>query len=293
MAAVSGLGYVGASITDHSAWQRVLETVYALERRSDSAPGVHQYRLDDHHHRLALYEDDKDALSYVGWQVDSREELAALAARLNDNGVDVERGDGALCEQRAVMDLIAFAAPDGVRTELFFGPKQDAAPYSPGRGMAGFNTGKLGLGHIVLATDDPDATVKWYRDMLGFRLSDYIYWDDIEATFLHCNPRHHSLAFTNPIGPLKAGDLNHIMFESKSIDDVGRAYDIVHQHGFPIAMTLGRHTNDLTTSFYLYTPSGWWIEYGYGGRLIDDAMWEPKFYNAPKIWGHNLQAPPS
>ena len=64
---------------------------------------------------------------------------------------------------------------------------------------------------------------------------------------------------------MKGGDMAHFMFEAKSLDDVGRAYDIVHAEGFPIAMTLGRHTNDNTTSFYLYSPSGWWVEYGCGG----------------------------
>ena len=128
--------------------------------------------------------------------------------------------------------------------------------------------------------------------MLGFRLSDYIYWDDVEATFLHCNPRHHSLALTNMIGGMAGGDLNHFMLESNSINDVGRAYDTVNELDIPIAFTFGRHTNDETTSFYLYSPSGWLVEYGYGGRLIDDAGWEPKFYNSPKIWGHVFRPPP-
>ena len=37
---------------------------------------------------------------------------------------------GALCEERAVMELIALAGPDGVRAEVFFGPKLDATPFA-------------------------------------------------------------------------------------------------------------------------------------------------------------------
>jgi 2,3-dihydroxybiphenyl 1,2-dioxygenase len=292
MSKVSGLGYLGATITDSGSWHRLLSTVYGLERRGDTPKGVHQYRLDEQHHRLALYEGDSDKIAHVGWEVETREDLRTLAAHLSENGISVEPGEARLCEERAVMELIACTGPDGLRTEIFFGPKQDAVPFAPARGMDGYNTGALGLGHIVLATDDPDETVKWYREMLGFSLSDYIFWDDIEATFLHCNARHHSLAFTNPVGPFKAGDLNHLMLESKSMNDVGRGYDIAQEHDVPIAMTLGRHTNDQTTSFYAYTPSGWWIEYGYGGLLIDDATWEPKFYDAPKLWGHEMRPPP-
>ena len=39
-------------------------------------------------------------------------------------------------------------------------------------------------------------------------------------------------------------------------------------------MTLGRHTNDLMTSFYVRTPSGFEIEYGTGGLVVDDDTWE-------------------
>lgn len=292
MAKVSGLGYVGWAISDTDAWHVLLQSVYGLERRRDSPAGVHQYRLDDYHHRLAFHEADSDRLLHIGWEIDSRDALREIAQDLSAKGLAVEPGESALCRERAVMELIAVSGPDGVRNEIFFGPKQDAAPFSPSRGMDGYVTGDLGLGHVVLASADPDAAVKWYREMLGFELSDYIFWDDVEATFLHCNPRHHSLALTNPVGPLKGGDFNHIMLEAKSIDDVGRAWDIVQKNEIPVAMTLGRHTNDRTTSFYIYSPSGWWIEYGYGGALIDDATWEPKFYDAPKIWGHEMLPPP-
>ena len=39
-------------------------------------------------------------------------------------------------------------------------------------------------------------------------------------------------------------------------------------------MTLGRHTNDLMTSFYVRTPSGFEIEYGTGGLVVDDDTWQ-------------------
>ncbi len=292
MAKVTALGYVGCSITDPGAWHELLSTVYGLERRADSPAGVHQYRLDEQHHRLALHEGANDRILHLGWEVDTREDLRELAAFLSEQGLDVEPGERSMCESRAVMELIAVDSPDGVRNEIFFGPKIEATPFTPAHGMSGFRTGDLGLGHVVVAATDPEVTVKWYREMLGFELSDYIFWDDIEATFLHCNARHHSIAFTNPVGPFKGGDLNHIMLEAKSMDDVGRAYDVVQANDIPLAMGLGRHTNDRMTSFYVYTPSGWWIEYGYGGELIDDSTWEPKFYNAPKIWGHKAYPPP-
>jgi hypothetical protein len=54
----------------------------------------------------------------------------------------------------------------------------------------------------------------------------------------------------------------------------------------PIAASLGTHTNDRMFSFYMVTPSGFQIEFGHGGRLIEDATWEVQLHTAASIWGH-------
>ena len=51
-------------------------------------------------------------------------------------------------------------------------------------------------------------------------------------------------------------------------------------------MSLGRHTNDMMTSFYVRTPSGFEIEYGTGGLLVDEENWKVETYDATSFWGH-------
>ena len=80
--------------------------------------------------------------------------------------------------------------------------------------------------------------------------------------------------------------LSHIMLEAKSFDDVGLTYDLVRERQIPIGMELGRHSNDWMYSFYMQSPSGFQIEYGYGGRLVDDATWTVTQLDRPSIWGH-------
>jgi hypothetical protein len=70
------------------------------------------------------------------------------------------------------------------------------------------------------------------------------------------------------------------------MDDVGRALDRVVAAGLPISSSLGKHTNDRMTSFYVRTPSGFDVEYGWGGVEIDDATWQVTSYDATSIWGH-------
>jgi hypothetical protein len=54
-----------------------------------------------------------------------------------------------------------------------------------------------------------------------------------------------------------------------------------------VGVTLGRHTNDFMTSFYARSPSGFMIEYGWGGRSIDPENWEPfECDYGPSLWGH-------
>jgi extradiol dioxygenase len=111
----------------------------------------------------------------------------------------------------------------------------------------------------------------------------------LSLRFLHCNPRHHTVALATVHGMV---GVHHLMLEVNDVDDVGRTLDLVNAHAIPVAMGLGRHTNDFMTSFYVRTPSGFEIEYGAGGRVIDDDNWEIETYDAMSIWGHKPPADP-
>ena len=290
MTSVTRLGYIGLNVVDIDAWEPIMIKVLGLEPRPRKPGEPLKLRMDDRHHRFTLYPSKTNSFAYVGWEVDTRADFFAMFEKLKRQGVPVVEGTKEEKRERAVMELMRFPNPDGAMQEIFFGGVEVNEPFKPSRAISGYRTGDQGLGHILFAASDAEKTVKFYCEQLGFRLSDYIHWDEAEATFLHCNPRHHSLAITNPCFGTGAGELNHFMLQANSIDDVGRGYDLVQQLGIPLILTLGKHTNDHMTSFYMITPSGFAIEYGYGGREIDDNDWEVKFYDAPKIWGHNLVA---
>lgn len=292
MASVKALGYIGCNVSGLEAWSELLMTVFPLDRYEDCGNHTRHFSIDGQQRKLTLRQTGADALAYIGWEVGTAGDLREFEGLFAEKGIAVVRGDPALCEERAVAELIVLTGPDSVRTELFFGPRPQSRPSAAGHAGAARQMPDLQLGHIVLACTDRQASMDWYREVLGFKLSDHIFWDGVEATFLHCNPRHHSLALTNRVGDMRGGDLGHFMLEAGSMDDVGRAYDVVRKRGIPVAFTLGRHSNDAAFSFYVYTPSGWLVEYGYGGRSIDDRTWETGLYDAPSIWGHEMQPPP-
>ena len=285
---VSSLGYVALNVSDMPAWRRLLEQVFGLEPRERTGSSEIDYRMDSYHHRLTLYPNPGDSVEAIGWEVSSLEELDATVAALRDRGVHVAEDGPSLREQRKVKKLYSYVCPMiGNRQELYYGPLVSNTEFSPSRGIKGYKTGNLGLGHVVMWVADLAAADQFYREVLGFRVSDYIAWDDNEANFYHCNQRHHSLALMQEAPGRPAGALNHIMLEANSRDDVGYGYDIVRDLGIQVMIEPGKHSNDHMQSFYLQTPSGFWMEYGYGGLEIGED-WEIKNYDQPMLWGHRM-----
>lgn len=285
-APVRALAYLGIEVTDVEAWRTLWREVIGAEDRQDGGDGAIRLRLDDRHHRIALRPGAADRLQYVGWEVATEADLDALTARIEAAGIEVSAGTAAERADRRVGGLARFVDPLGVPCELAWGCAVDDVPFRPSRPMSGFVTGEQGLGHVVFMAADADGVLAFYRDVLGFRVSDVVTISDLRGTFLHCNPRHHSLAIVDAPSPDLDGRLLHFMLEVQSLDDVGRAYDRCPELDVPIAMSLGRHVNDLMTSFYLRTPSGFEIEYGFGGQLLRDRDPIVVSYDAPSFWGH-------
>jgi 2,3-dihydroxybiphenyl 1,2-dioxygenase len=278
---VQALGYLGIRAKALDDWGTYGTRLLGLQRVDKSASSV-AFRMDDRKQRLIVEQDGGEGIAFFGWEVADASALEALAARLTQSGVGVARGTRALADERRVRDLIVTADPVGNRVEIFHGAETTSEAFRPGRSISGFRTGPLGLGHVVLHVERVEEMKAFYRDMLGFRLSDY-YHHPFTAYFMHVNPRHHSLAFIQT----GRNAVHHLMMELFSLDDVGQGFDIAQGEEERTAVTLGRHTSDYLTSFYSWTPSAFMVEYGWGGRLIDPAAWQAsERKEGPSIWGH-------
>ena len=154
--------------------------------------------------------------------------------------------------------------------ELCLGLEQAATPFSSTAFPDGFETGALGLGHVVLVAHELPAMEAFYS-LLGFgvteRLDTRVGPVRMRGTFLHCNRRHHSLAlFDMPLGKR----LHHFMLQAERLADIGLAFERARRHKVPLSLDLGQHPDpDGTFSFYAATPSGFDFEIGAGTREID------------------------
>ncbi|MFC7474944.1 VOC family protein [Dankookia sp. GCM10030260] len=278
---IQALGYVGIEATSPADWAGFGTRFLGLQLAERSAAQL-VFRMDDRRQRIVVTPGTRDGARFFGWEVADAAALAALAARLEAAGLPVAQGDRALAGQRRVAGLILTQDPLGNRVEIVHGAEHTAEPFRPGRCISGFRTGALGLGHAVLTVPRMADVLPFYRDLLGFRVSDYV-TKPFHATFLHVNPRHHSLAL---IETGQAG-LHHLMLELFNLDDVGQGYDLAILEEGRVATSLGRHTNDFMTSFYARTPGGFMVEYGWGGRQVDPATWQAvEMTSGPSLWGH-------
>lgn len=289
MASISQLGYLGLGVKDPAAWERFATEVIGLQIGERGSEGTLFARIDDYHHRLAIHPGGNDDLAYIGWEVPDAQTLRAVAGQLGAAGAAVAEGTREEAQARRVVELIKFKDPNGVDSEVFYGPLIESERFVSPRAIAGFKTGSMGLGHFILVVDDFERSMRFYQQALGMRVSDFITSDVgrgrvMTLGFLHCNPRHHTLALL-PI-PRPPQRLNHIMLELNSFDDVGATYYLCQDRKVSIVRGLGRHTNDHMVSFYMATPSGFAIEYGWGGRLVDDRTWQVQSYTRGSAWGH-------
>ena len=284
---VMSLGYVGFESPDFEVWSEFGPRVLGLQMADPAADGAVRMRVDDRAWRISVHPGERNRLRYLGWELPSIEALDSAHSELVAAGSMPERFDASLCRERMVRAGVSFRDPAGLAHEVFVGQLSKPGTFRPGRPMDGFVTGSQGLGHAVLIVPDEQAALDFYCGVMGFRVSDHVDTGMINLTFLHCNSRHHSLAVTEVP---KVKGLQHLMIQVQSIDDVGSALEICNKENVPLLMGFGRHTNDQMLSFYLRTPTGWDLEYGYGAIEIDDEDWIVTTYDAPSVWGHDFLA---
>jgi extradiol dioxygenase len=286
---IRSLGYVGVGSPRAKEFETFGPDVLGTPLWTEPQDGVY-LRLDERVYRIAVHPSSRDELLYIGWEVSGPAALGEAADGLARAKIAATLGTAEECRARHVEGMIVFRDPWGLRHEIFYGQRSFLS-FRPTRDISGFVTGDLGLGHLVLVLPDLQAATRFLVEVLGFRVSDFI---DVPFPlgFYHCNPRHHSVAVGQLPHPV-AG-LHHIMLELGDMNDVGTTYELCKKLGVPFAMDLGRHSNDKMLSFYVRTPGGFEIEYGWGGLLIDDAVWQVTRLPLPSYWGHtpgNLPPP--
>ena len=289
MSALKDLAYLIIESDQLEQWEAFGSQVLGAEvaRRAD---GSVRMRIDQHAQRFVVQPGASEDLFAAGFTVANDRALAGLETDLRGRGIDVQRGTAAELRDRGVAGLIWFRDPEGLRIEAVVDPAISCTPPRLPLVPGGFVTGDQGCGHIAISAMDLAACEAFYRETLGFTLSDHIEQSiqgmPVRVAFFHINPRHHTLGIAGVPAPKR---LHHFMVQVTDLDAVGRALDRANAAGTPIALGLGKHPNDQMVSFYATTPSGFAVEIGMGAREIrDEQSWQVRTYDALSEWGHGF-----
>ena len=286
---VKGLGYVVVETTDAAKWDSYLTKVVGAMPNGQGEDGAVLYRLDDRAARFRIVKSDVDRFSVAGWEVEDQSAFEELTKKLSNAGCALTAGDA---QSRGVAALACGKDPAGNLFEIFHGAKDASESFVSPAGVSKFVTGDLGMGHVVYGTLAFDETHEFYRDVMGFGDTDL---PEIEVgppgtptmgvAFMHAKTgRHHSVAAIQM--PEPPTGCVHIMVEAAERADVDAAYERMAAEGVAVSATLGQHTNDEVISFYMKTPAGFDLEFGWDGLVLDPASWKPTAHTTPSKWGH-------
>ncbi|MGZ3358266.1 MAG: VOC family protein, partial [Xanthobacteraceae bacterium] len=160
---------------------------------------------------IVLEHGDRPAGIRLAFQVAPGSDLGELSARLSKAGLKPEKRSDIT---PGIPQAIMFADPKGTSVEIF----SDCAFAKDDGTDAGVMPRKLG--HVAFHTPDVAGTVKFYCDVLGFKVSD---WRSDFFAFLRCSRDHHT------INLLQADNANihHLAFELRDEAEINRACDLL------------------------------------------------------------------
>lgn len=231
----------------------------------------------------------------LGIGVDDLDDIARIASRLEGLGEPREIKGGALT---ALEPVSGFTARVEVGPRLTQQPIT-ATPYNgPGRiERSGRAPGVLRdypikpkkLGHCVVGTTNLHATMGFFTEGLGFKVSDHI---GDKGAFMRCSVDHHNvLALAAPVN-----FLHHTSWQVDDIDDIGRgAKAMLEGNPERHVWGLGRHHAGSNFFWYLKDPAGTFSEYYSDMDCIpEDEIWKPEvFHGAEGLFNWGPPPPPS
>lgn len=244
---------------------------------------------------LCLRQADTPGLDHFALRVDSEKELDRLEALHRELGVAVKRIAGG--EEPGQGEALRVLSPDGHPVEFYHRMKQVTVHDQQGRVRLPMRLSHrqrgippLRIDHVNLRVADPDASLSYWRDRLGFSISEYAVREGKTfAAWLRRRTGTHDVAVVRSQGP----SLHHVAYYLYEPSDVLRAADLLADAGFRESVEFGPGRHGLSNAFFLYVrdPSGNRMELYMGDYHRDlDAepiRWEWEDYDeAGRLWWH-------
>ncbi|ASU38244.1 glyoxalase [Herbaspirillum sp. meg3] len=147
------------------------------------------------------------------------------------------------------------------------------------------------LGHLVLAVRDIQASVKFYTEILGLQVSD---WISDQMVFLRAGTDHHDLALSQiPKDSPDIDDLprysrpgmEHFSYLVEDRAEMDRAAEFLQEKGVEIVRGIGKHGPGENLFLVFKDPDGNNVEiYCEMTQITPETKYEPK------VWERNIDS---
>jgi 2,3-dihydroxy-p-cumate/2,3-dihydroxybenzoate 3,4-dioxygenase len=251
------LGYIALGVTDIERSIEFATEVFGLDVVGADDDGRRFLRGNAAHHDVILQRMDEPTFVRSSWELETEEDLDRAfahyeALRLEPKWISTD-------EAAALSLTRAFRLLEPTTRSCFEYFSQMTQISSPRRNRLTEFQGGTHFGFVV---ENCRKTIAYMTENMGFLVSDFM--ENGRAALLRAfpNPNHHSFA------PLQFGEnqlgFQHIAFMVKSIDDIGRLFNRIKQHGVKIQFGIGRHPTSGSIHLYIYDPDYIIWEYTYG-----------------------------
>jgi catechol 2,3-dioxygenase-like lactoylglutathione lyase family enzyme len=174
---------------------------------------------------IELVRGEPNGLERLSFQIAPGSDLGDVARELQRMGFKTERRKDV---SPGIAEALTFEDPKGTPLDLF----ADYKFAKRDERHATFNIVKLG--HVAYRVLDVQKIVKFYTEVLGFRVSD---WRGDFFVFMRCNTDHHTLNFIIDKKP----QLHHIAFEVIDWSEIHKAIDYLAHNKIHLVWGPGRH----------------------------------------------------
>ena len=282
MSRVIDIRYVGYGVPDIEAERAFYRDTWGLREVGEQDGMVYlAAHGDDEPHVVRLRPSEQKRIDVIALAADTRADVDALFGRLAAAGAKTLAPPRELTGPGGGYGF-RFFSPDGLPFEI----SSDVAR-GESRALSRWEGIPQKISHIVLHSPDHQALVRFFVEVLGFKVSD---WLGDFMCFLRCNSAHHRLAVL-PGPPC----LNHVAYDMLSVDDMMAGVARLKGLGTDIRWGPGRHTAGNNTFSYFTTPNGFAVEYTAELDDVDFETHEAKVHvPGPRLmdqWGTGVGGP--
>ncbi|MFZ0841494.1 MAG: VOC family protein [Xanthobacteraceae bacterium] len=281
MISVRKISHASYEIPDLDAQAEYYTNVLGLRLIAKEQDAAYLANANDHH-SVVLRRGEQPRCTRIGFQLGPDDDLDAFEKQTAAHGLRTARKKD---PEPTIGDMVSFEDPKGTVMEVFKPPQLQSQVF----GSTGIIPHKLG--HVAFHVTDVKTATKFYCDVLGFRVSD---WMGDYFSFLRCGRDHHT------INLVETGSNKHFhtAFELRDWAHMQSACDFLSRNAIKILWGPGRHGIGHNLFTYHRSPNGLITElFAELDQMQDEALgyfdprpWHRDNPQRPKVWPKTPEA---